>query len=188
LGAGNGELRDKVSLEKGKLSSVCTCPYGGTCKHAVAVVLEYLDQLQKSAKFPLAEKDDERFLLLEEASPDVDDDDDLLEDNEDLDFSTEDDLQPARARVASSIKKKSKKELETMLSGILKDYPELTKERWFAPRASGKKGCDALVKAVTKAIVVTSGKPGWRNYWQHTGYTPDYSPVRKGLQQLLDEG
>jgi uncharacterized Zn finger protein len=36
--------------------------------------------------------------------------------------------------------------------------------------------------------VVTSGKPGWRNYWQHTGYTPDYSPVRKGLQQLLDEG
>jgi uncharacterized Zn finger protein len=166
---GSENYATKVSLKKGKLSSDCTCPYGGTCKHAVAVVLEYLDQLQKNAKIPLAGEDDERLLLLEDASSTPDDDDDLPEGDEVYDFSTEDDLQPARAGVASSIKKKTKKELETMLSGILKDHPELTKELGFAPRASGKKGCDALVKAVTKAIVVTSGKPGWRNYWQHTG-------------------
>jgi len=175
-----------VSMERKRLSSDCTCPYGGTCKHAVAVVLEYLDQLQKNATIPVAEEDDERLILLEDESA-LDDDDDLPEDDEDYDFSIEDDLQSTRADVASSIKKKSKKELETMLSGILKDHPELTKELGFAPRTSGKKGCDVLVKAVTKAIVVTSGKPGWRNYWKHTGYTPDYSPVRKGLQQLLDE-
>jgi uncharacterized Zn finger protein len=151
-------------------------------------VLEYLDQLQKNTKVPLANTDDERLLLLEGASSAPDDDEDLLEDDEDYDYATEDDLPSTGAGVNSVLKKKSKKELETMLSGILKDHPELKKELGCAPRAPGKKGCDALVKAVTKAIVVTSGKPGWRNYWQHTGYTPDYSPVRGGLQQLLDEG
>lgn len=185
---GSENYATKVSLDKGRLSSVCTCPYGGTCKHAVAVVLEYLDRLQKNTKVPLADMDDERLLLLEDALSVLDDDDDLLEADEDYDFSTEDDLQSTRVGVNSVLKKKSKKELETMLSGILKGNPELTKELGFAPRASSKKGCDALAKAVTKAIVVTSRESGWRNYWQHTGYTPDYSPVRKGLQQLLDEG
>jgi len=33
-----------------------------------------------------------------------------------------------------------------------------------------------------------AGDPGSHNYWKHTGYTPDYSPIRKGFQQLLDQG
>ena len=185
---GSENYATKVALEKNKLSSVCTCPYGGTCKHAAAVVLEYLDQLQKNAKLPIAEKDDERIVLLEDESLVSDDEDDLLEDDEDDDFSAEDDLPSSSAGVNSVLKKKSKKELETMLSGILKDQPELTKKLGLAPRAAGKKGCYALAKAVTKAIVVVSRESGWRDYWRHEGHTPDYSAVRKGLQQLLDRG
>jgi uncharacterized Zn finger protein len=185
---GSENYATTVSMMKGRLSSGCTCPYGGTCKHAVAVVLEYLDQRQKNAKISLAEEDDERLLLLEDTSSAPDDDDDLQEDDEVYDFSNEDDSPPAGADFKSFLRKKSKKELESTLSGILKDHPELTKELGFAPRASGKKGCDALAKAVTKSIVVLSGKPGWRNYWRHEGYTPDYTPVGKGLQKLLDQG
>jgi len=185
---GSENYATMVSMEKGQLSSDCTCPYGGTCKHAVAVVLEYLDQFQKGAKVPPAEEDDERLLLLEDESSAHDDDDDFSYDDEDYELTVDDDLSFAGADIRTSIRKKTKKELETMLSGIIKDHPELKKEMGFTPRPSGKKGCDALTKTVAKAIVITSGRPGWRNYWQHEGYTPDYGPVRKGLQQLLDEG
>ena len=37
------------------LSSVCTCPYGSACKHAVAAILVYLDMLQKGLTIPTAE-------------------------------------------------------------------------------------------------------------------------------------
>lgn len=185
---GSENYATKVSLERGRLSSVCTCPYGATCKHAVAIVLEYLDCLQKNADVPLADKDDERLDLLEDASLALDDDEDDLDDGEDDECITETGLSAGGVGVASSLKKKSKKELRTLLTGIIKDHPEIKKELGFTPRATGKKGCDALVKTVTKAIVVTSSEPGWRNYWKHTGHTPDYSPVRSGLQRLLDEG
>jgi len=63
-----------VSMDNGRLSSGCICPYGGTCKHAVAVVLEYLDCFEKNGDVPLADDDDERILLLEDNSLTTEDD------------------------------------------------------------------------------------------------------------------
>src|SRR3990172_7784279 len=80
---GSENYATTASMEKGRLSSDCTCPYGATCKHAVAIVLEYLDCLQKNTKVPLADTDDERLLLLEDESYALDDDDEFLEDDED---------------------------------------------------------------------------------------------------------
>jgi uncharacterized Zn finger protein len=37
-------------IAKGVLTSKCTCPYDDTCKHAVAVVLEYLEQAKHHSK------------------------------------------------------------------------------------------------------------------------------------------
>jgi uncharacterized Zn finger protein len=107
-------------------------------------------------------------------------------------YEEDDDLIPeaerALADIDVSLKKKSKQELQTTLSGILKSHPELKKELGFARPTPGEKGCAALTKSVTKAIVMISSEPAWRNYWKHTGHTPDYSPVHDGLQRLLDEG
>ncbi|TAN44685.1 MAG: SWIM zinc finger domain-containing protein [Nitrospirae bacterium] len=170
----------RVSFEKGRLLSVCSCPYHLACKHAVAVVLEYLDHLQADTDVPLAEEDDERIVLLEDETLAFDDDEDDMDDDEYIETDEPD--------IDSSLEKKSKKELRKMLKGIIKDYPEIKKEMGFAPASPKKKGCPALIKSVTKAMVVTSSEQGWRNYWKHTGHTPDYSPVRVGLQRLLDEG
>ena len=54
----------KVDVEDEYLTSDCTCPYGGTCKHAVAVVLDYLEKLKQSLKVPTVNVNDERLLLL----------------------------------------------------------------------------------------------------------------------------
>ena len=58
------EYATRVDLKDGTLISTCTCPYGINCKHAVAVVLEYLDRLKKKVEVPLIAKKDERLELL----------------------------------------------------------------------------------------------------------------------------
>jgi uncharacterized Zn finger protein len=46
----------------------------------------------------------------------------------------------------------------------------------------------ALVKTVSKEIDNAAGEPGWSNHWNHSGYIPDYSRVKEGLQKLSDAG
>jgi hypothetical protein len=58
------------------------------CKHAVAVVAEYLERLGEGAEIPAANQDDERWELLADETGDADEDgvDDL-----DVDMDSEDD-------------------------------------------------------------------------------------------------
>ncbi len=183
---GSDNYATMATLERGRLTSVCTCPFDGNCKHAVAVVLEYLDQLKNKTNIPLADKDDERIVLLEDEVFITDDDE--YDDADDDQFSMEDERPVAKTGIDSLLKKKSKKELEKMLADVMEDYPEIQKKLGVAPLPRKKKGREALVREVTKAIVITSKEQGWRDYWKHTGHTPDYESVRRGLQQLFDEG
>lgn len=41
-----------VEFREGSLSSQCTCPLGRSCKHAVAVVLDYIEKAKKGIKVP----------------------------------------------------------------------------------------------------------------------------------------
>jgi len=179
---GSDNYATSVSIEKGRLSSLCTCPFDGNCKHAVAVILEYLELLKKNADIQAAKDEDERIILLEDESL-------AAYDNEgDEDQFDEDEAPRAAEDLITALRKKSRKELEAMLSDIIEVHPEMKKKLGIAPKARKKKGGDVLVKEVTRAIVITSKEQGWRNYWKHTGHTPDYSAVRSGLQQLLAEG
>ena len=51
--------------ERNGLESACTCPYWDTCKHAVAVVLEYLECLKTDSAIGEIDEDDPRLLELE---------------------------------------------------------------------------------------------------------------------------
>src|SRR5262244_2824677 len=92
-----GTLRyaTQVEIAKKKLSASCTCPYGGTCKHAVALVLSYLEDLKSQQVIPTAAEEDPRFDLLQEVAearaavrawgPQEGDDKDSNEEDEDED-------------------------------------------------------------------------------------------------------
>jgi len=59
---GSEQYATVVSLpQKGKPDSVCTCPYGTACKHAVATILVYLEAVKARKSVPVAEADDERL-------------------------------------------------------------------------------------------------------------------------------
>ena len=51
--------------ERNGLESACTCPYWDTCKHAVAVVLEYLERIKTDGTIGKIDEDDPRLLKLE---------------------------------------------------------------------------------------------------------------------------
>ena len=48
----------EISLENGKLTSICTCPVEHDCKHGVAAVLEYLERLEQGEEIPVASEED----------------------------------------------------------------------------------------------------------------------------------
>ena len=74
----------RVSIDAGKdLMSECTCPYWTTCKHAVAVVVEYLEMTKKGIAVDRVESDDPRLEELDAITED---------DEEPLEFDVEEDL------------------------------------------------------------------------------------------------
>jgi uncharacterized Zn finger protein len=129
---------DPERKKGGALHSRCTCPVGADgCKHAVAVVAEYLELLREEVEFPAADADDERWAMLsgedDEAGDDVDDADDLDSDDAVVD-------QPRRARSSETGKRarqigddkirkhidaKSREELVALLWSLTERFPEL---------------------------------------------------------------
>lgn len=55
---GTSRYATQVEIAKKKLTASCTCPYGGTCKHAIAVVLSYLECLKNQREIPPAAGDE----------------------------------------------------------------------------------------------------------------------------------
>ncbi|MEW6753131.1 MAG: SWIM zinc finger family protein [Candidatus Latescibacterota bacterium] len=84
--SGTERYATRVTLQAGSLTSACTCPYWAACKHAVAVVLQYLDQVKSGVPVPQAAGDDLRLTLLDrlgQHDPEELDEDDGSEDAED---------------------------------------------------------------------------------------------------------
>lgn len=155
----------------GALYSRCTCPVGSSgCKHAVAVVAEYLERLSENENTPLADRDDQRWVLLADETGDEDEDD-----ADDLDMGTEEDddeqlfyvqrhlhakpsgrktLKASNEKIRKHIEAKSYDELVELVWTLTERFPELRGE--FRDRiALGEGNVDRLVtEARRKCIVV----------------------------------
>jgi uncharacterized Zn finger protein len=186
---GGQKYATEVDFEDGELISVCTCPYGDNCKHAVAVVLEYLDQLKKNRKVPQIMEQDQRIALLQgfadEEDRDVDD-----EEGEDVDA-----IHLVSPKIGKSIDpnlkgflgEQTKEQLITLLKDLSERYPSVRED--LQDRQDLSKGSvKRLVSAARKEIHELSSKPGWRNHWKNEGYVPDYSRVKDRLESLLGNG
>ena len=197
----HGSHRYATMIEsKGRtLIAACTCPYGGVCKHAVAVVLEYLEQMKHNRAIPIAPEEDHRLVLLRH-----DADKDAWDGEEDGDITDEDSepapLRPSRkagkAAVAAwqlFLEQQSHPQLLSLLKDVAERYPEVRqflqrREGGQVPREARGRGPDPLVKALRAEIAALSAEPGWRHHWSGEGSIPDYSRVRDRLKALLAQG
>jgi uncharacterized Zn finger protein len=181
-----------VGFEDAELVSTCTCPYGATCKHAVAVMLEYLDQVKKNIEVPIIDEQDRRLLLLKDFPDDEarenGEEDEEYEESVEADFPvSKRSGKSALPGLKSFLEQQTKEQLVTLveeLSGKYSSVREDLQDRQNLSTGSVKK----IVAAVRKEIHELSSEPGWRNHWNNEGYIPDYSRVKGRLESLLAKG
>lgn len=171
--------------EEGLPKSICTCPYGYDCKHGVAVVLEYLEQIKKNKRVPKAGKDDERLLHFDEDG--WDDDIDGIGDEDDYDDEESPLTKKVKSEVNAYLDGKTKTQLTELILELAGKFPQIAQELTDRKQlASGD--VKSLINRLKKEIREISSEPGWQNHWQQEGYTPDYSEIRIKLETLLKAG
>lgn len=182
----------------GRLASRCTCPYGVSCKHAVATVLSYLESRKQEQDVPAAEPDDERLVLLADEAEWSDD-----EDEEETDGANGGKCEAAGA--SANRREPDRKEtrqdpsarLETHLAGLSRpallalvrqlcgEIPDV-RRRILESMELAQADVAGLVRSTRAAIQTAARKPGWTRHWSNERYIPDYRPVRDRLKRLLD--
>jgi uncharacterized Zn finger protein len=181
-----------VDFEDGELVSTCTCPYGATCKHAVAVMLEYLDQLKKNIEVPIIDEQDQRLLLLkgfldDEARENGEEDEEYGESvNADAPVSKRSG-KSGLPNLKSFLEQQTKEQLIALVKELSEKYSSVREDLQYRESLSTG-SVKRIVSVVRKEIYELSSEPGWRNHWNNEGYIPDYSRVKGRLESLLAKG
>ena len=184
---GTERYATQVFFEDGELDSDCTCPYWDTCKHAVAVVVEYLENLKHQVKIPKVTKTDRRLKLLKEFL----DDEVWFEEDGDLNKFDEGYTQTNNTADTNFLdpflKKHTKAQLIELIKELARQHPRIMAN--LQDRSNLSTGdVSVMVESLRDEIDELSSEPGWQNHWRGEGYTPDYSGVRHRLEALLDQG
>jgi uncharacterized Zn finger protein len=176
------------------LQSKCTCPVGADgCKHAVAVVAEYLEQRAVDSEIPIAGNGDPRWARLDSQALEEDDWDGGADD-EFEDDSEEPASRPTRRsrtdwdeRIRKHIESKSREDLVELVWSLTERFSELRDE--FRERiALGEGDVDRLVSEARKELRRVTSETGWRNNWSGEGHTPDFSKLKHRLERMAELG
>ena len=170
------------------LESSCTCPVGVSCKHAVAVILEYQSLIDEQTEIPFT--GDEGLLPDDYADLFLDGPD--RAENETAGGSTAIHGRKIPQGRAGSRNLKIQKYLATLpkvdLIAILEDLageiPEVRQD--LVDRLSvATSDTAAVVRSLTADINRISRMEAWSDSWNNESSIPDYSPVRKRMEILL---
>lgn len=174
---GTERYATKVVMENDGLpESICTCPYGLGCKHGVAVVIEFLTRIEDDQPISKASQGDARLKLLEKEEWDEEPVDEETAVSEEV-----------REEIGQFLKGKTKAQLIDLIHEIAQQHPEVAQE--IADRRQLTSGhTKTLVTRLRREIQEIGDEPGWQNYWQNEGFTPDYSGIRRKLETLLEAG
>jgi uncharacterized Zn finger protein len=118
---GTHRYATRVEVEDGELTSTCTCPYWDTCKHAVAVMLEYLECLKQKKEVPSVTARDRRLRLLHERA----------------EWKTG--ARKARSGMESRTRKKNVKNMQRGLAPLYDDRKKLLQLRYLLSSSSKAK-------------------------------------------------
>lgn len=182
-----------IETEGKALISACTCPYGGVCKHAVAVVLDYLEQVSHNRPIPTVTEQDRRLQALQNNSAEEEWDEEHEWDEAD-DEVEQAPLRPSRkaGRVAVGawqefLEQQTQPQLLALLKDLAEGHPEV--RQFLQDRHNLSVGAvPKLVQALRADIAALSEEPGWSHHWNDEGSIPDYSRVRDRLKSLLAQG
>jgi uncharacterized Zn finger protein len=190
---GTHRYATRIETEEDELMATCTCPYGGVCKHAVAVVLEYLEQAKGNRTIPPVAEQDQRLQLLEQDGDEEAWDENDMGETTDEEFKTDPERPTRKAGKStpsawlSFLEQQTQPQLLALLKDLVQRYPDVRQFLQDRHNLSGG-AVPKLVKALRAEIAALSAEPGWCHHWSGEGSIPDYSRVRDRLEALLAQG
>ncbi|WP_165246933.1 SWIM zinc finger family protein [Paludisphaera soli] len=165
------------------LESHCSCPVGYACKHAVAVVVEYLKALAEKREIPTALEDDPRWYDLDVPE----DEDEGYDEPEDRPQKSAKATKEWDEKVRDHLRNLPQAELAELAWGLVRKSPrdyEAIREKVALAELDPK----GLVAEARREIRETTAVQPWRNHWDGGGELPDYRPTRRLLERLLELG
>ena len=200
---GGDRYATTVALSPGgkrpSLESSCTCPMGPGCKHAVAVVADYLQAVADGRAIPAAAEDDPRWAELEGVGVEVGEDRDEEDDEAAGESRVKGGRRPGRSarrgdapanwddKIERHLRAKSRGELADLVWSLTRRFPEIYQE--FRERIALQEGdVDRLLAEARREIRQVTSEPAWRNHWDDEGHTPDYSRILHRFERLLELG
>jgi len=175
-----GSVRYATSVTLGAqgLAARCTCPYSGTCKHAVAVALAYLDRPDQAPPLPVVTPDDPRLASLEQKAVAAT----LI-----VNPPPTPAARPGDPTLRAFLSGLSQQQLVDLLLDMARRFPELH-DALDVQRMLASDNADELEAEVLARILEAGAAPGWGERWDDADQLPDYGPVYDGLKLLLDRG
>ena len=193
---GSRRYATRVRIEGRKnLQSECTCPYWTTCKHAVAVVLEYLEKIKNKKAIGRVEEDDPRLLRLDAINEgfgepgefDLEEHEEDREEEENVETGSRSSRsrQPRSSSLRAHLQKQTKAELVALVAELAEAHDEV--RRSLEDRrvlASGR--TDKILQTVRREIAALE-----EPVWEGDGYgVPVASTDRleAALKALVEAG
>ena len=181
----------QVAIQDGDLTSECTCPYWTTCKHAVAVVLEYLMCLKNDVAVPEIPQTDPRPDRLRETETTGEEYwDPELGMSADTEELLEAEQQQNTGPLLAYLKKQTKAQLVELLGELTNAFPDV--REFLEDRRKVRSGnASTLLKAIRQELADIREGPDWDEYEYE--YDQEYQPVsfnrlKTYLQALLLAG
>lgn len=172
------------SSEDSGLNSRCTCPYGISCKHAVAVILTYVDAVKKGKKTPEIGSSDLRLKRIKEGPRRDDLEDDFEEETDDEEMPLKSD---PNKDIALFLEKHSKDSLIELVTQLSAKHPNTCKDLLDRSRLSSGKTKE-IASSIRKEITSIMSEPAWHSHWSDEGNLADFSRVEKNLKNLFNQG
>ena len=180
--SGREDYATEVWFDDEGLQGRCSCPVGHRCKHTVALVLACIDRLNENRPLPLLDSDDERLEELQ--------DDDLSDDEEEAIDGKAAPKKRSDARPADEVDRfiddLDAAAAKRLIRELLAQEPTLRTD--LARRIkTDRGGCDELLKMARKELKRLAREPAYVNPWEQEYCVPDYSPLRRILEKLLEK-
>ena len=176
----------RVAIQDGDLTSECTCPYWANCKHAVAVVLEYLMCLKNDVAVPEISQTDARLDMLRETETTGEEYwNSELGMSADTEKQLEVEQQQNTGPLLAYLKKQTRAQLVELLDELARAFPDV--REFLEDRRKTRSGnASVLLKAIRNEIADIREEPDWDEYDYDQEYQPvSFNRLKTYLQALL---
>lgn len=153
-----------------RLQSRCTCPVGFACKHAVAVVAEFLAAFAEGKEPPVVSSSDPRLERLRAHGAPEDDRTDQ-----------------SAAELREWLAAKPSAELVELVLAIA-DQIDGVAEELHQRRVLAAGTVDTIVERARREIQDLTAEPVWYDRWHDQGSFPDYGRLKQLFERLRDAG